>query len=189
MIWSLLHSIIVPCVPEKGLINKSIEFQKRDKKESGPNKLPKLGLNMEINHNFHTISKNQMGSVWLLALDMKDVGQREEKPPPKRRAFFLPSNIKTIKFTELDQCCCADVPCLSILKEYCESRFVLRRSLFKYVLQYHNLQHYSFEHVFSPFCYFIEQNTRFNFGWDPQLENRRVVFLRISHISRTNRAI
>ena len=40
----------------------------------------------------------------------------------KKRAFFLPSNIAAIKFADLDQCCCSDVPCLSILKEYCESR-------------------------------------------------------------------
>ena len=56
---------------------------------------------------------------------MKDVekGQESEPlPPKKKRAFFLPSNtFRAIKFTELEQCCCADVPCLSIIKEYCES--------------------------------------------------------------------
>ena len=56
---------------------------------------------------------------------MKDVesGPAESTlPPKKKRAFFLPSNtFRAIKFTELEQCCCADVPCLSIIKEYCES--------------------------------------------------------------------
>ena len=42
---------------------------------------------------------------------------------PKKRAFFMPSDITAIKLANLDQCCCADVPCLSIIKEYCESRY------------------------------------------------------------------
>ena len=46
----------------------------------------------------------------------------EENNPPKKPAFFMPSNIAAKYFTNLDQCCCADVPCLSIIKEYCESR-------------------------------------------------------------------
>ena len=46
-----------------------------------------------------------------------------ENNPPKKPAFFMPSNIAAKYFTNLDQCCCADVPCLSIIKEYCESRY------------------------------------------------------------------
>ena len=46
----------------------------------------------------------------------------EENNAPKKPAFFMPSNIAAKYFTNLDQCCCADVPCLSIIKEYCESR-------------------------------------------------------------------
>ena len=47
----------------------------------------------------------------------------ETPEKPKKRAFFMPSDITAIKLANLDQCCCADVPCLSIIKEYCESRY------------------------------------------------------------------
>ena len=49
--------------------------------------------------------------------------ENEQDTKPKKRAFFLPSNMAAIKLADLDQCCCADVPCLSIIKEYCESRY------------------------------------------------------------------
>ena len=58
----------------------------------------------------------------------------EENNAPKKPAFFMPSNIAAKYFTNLDQCCCADVPCLSIIKEYCESR------LANIILNYH-LEH------------------------------------------------
>ena len=52
----------------------------------------------------------------------EDPPPKVENNPPKKPAFFMPSNIAAKYFTNLDQCCCADVPCLSIIKEYCESR-------------------------------------------------------------------
>ena len=41
-----------------------------------------------------------------------------------KNPFFLTktSNAIAIRIKELDQCCCANVPCISIVKEYCESR-------------------------------------------------------------------
>ena len=48
----------------------------------------------------------------------------------KKGAFFLPKNFTAIKFNQLDECCFANVPCLSILKEYFDSRFLLKLFFF-----------------------------------------------------------
>ena len=47
-------------------------------------------------------------------------GSKSSKNP-----FFLSktSNAIAIRIKELDECCCANVPCISIVKEYCESRY------------------------------------------------------------------
>ena len=46
------------------------------------------------------------------------------KAPSSKKPFLLSSgsNAIAIRIKELDQCCCADRPCISIVKEYCESR-------------------------------------------------------------------
>ncbi|TRY80032.1 hypothetical protein TCAL_16032, partial [Tigriopus californicus] len=46
-----------------------------------------------------------------------------EKDQAKWNPFFLsnPGHAIAIRIKELDQCCCANVPCISIVKEYCES--------------------------------------------------------------------
>ncbi len=51
-------------------------------------------------------------------------GQRQQQQQQQQHhPFFLsgPSNAIAIRIKELDECCCADVPCISIVKEYCES--------------------------------------------------------------------
>ncbi len=50
----------------------------------------------------------------------KDDNEQQQQQP-----FFLSgtSNAIAVRIKELDECCCADVPCISIVKEYCESRY------------------------------------------------------------------
>lgn len=101
---------------------------------------------------------------------MKDTNKDQQATPAagpptsnKKRAFFLPSNITAIKFTELDQCCCADVPCLSILKEYCESRYQILPSnlcLFCYFESFSSLHGLKYitedgRHVFERILWFL----------------------------------
>lgn len=49
-------------------------------------------------------------------------GSEGEHEGAKWNPFFDTSNAIAIRIKELDQCCCANVPCVSIIKEYCESR-------------------------------------------------------------------
>ena len=48
-----------------------------------------------------------------------DDDDEEEK---HKRHFLNPGNAIAIRIRELDECC-ADVPCISTVKEYCESRY------------------------------------------------------------------
>ena len=48
----------------------------------------------------------------------EDDDDDEEK---HKRHFLNPGNAIAIRIRELDECC-ADVPCISTVKEYCESR-------------------------------------------------------------------
>ena len=42
----------------------------------------------------------------------------------KKNPLFLAADTFGIRMKkDMDQCCCADVPCVSIVKEYCESRY------------------------------------------------------------------
>ena len=45
----------------------------------------------------------------------------DEEEKHKRNIFLNPGNAIAIRIRELDECC-ADVPCISTVKEYCESR-------------------------------------------------------------------
>ena len=56
--------------------------------------------------------------------DVGDVEQGERLVEPKKNTFFL-SRAITLQLKDLDKCCCADVPCVSIVKEYFESRWGL----------------------------------------------------------------
>ena len=52
----------------------------------------------------------------------EDDGDDEEDEEEKHKRHFLnPGNAIAIRIRELDECC-ADVPCISTVKEYCESR-------------------------------------------------------------------
>ena len=52
-----------------------------------------------------------------------EAGGGEDPEGAKWNPFFDTSNAIAIRIKELDQCCCANVPCVSIIKEYCESRY------------------------------------------------------------------
>ena len=45
----------------------------------------------------------------------------EDDEEKHKRHFLNPGNAIAIRIRELDECC-ADVPCISTVKEYCESR-------------------------------------------------------------------
>lgn len=52
-------------------------------------------------------------------------GLNDKSIRPPRNAFFqldLDAIALRMKKDLTDRCCCADVPCVSIIKEYCESR-------------------------------------------------------------------
>ena len=50
-----------------------------------------------------------------------DEDELDEEEKHKRNIFLNPGNAIAIRIRELDECC-ADVPCISTVKEYCESR-------------------------------------------------------------------
>ncbi len=58
--------------------------------------------------------------------EVSDIAVEEERlGEPKKNTFFLSRAITLqLKDLDLNKCCCADVPCISIVKEYCESRSV-----------------------------------------------------------------
>ena len=47
--------------------------------------------------------------------------EEEDEEEKHKRHFLNPGNAIAIRIRELDECC-ADVPCISTVKEYCESR-------------------------------------------------------------------
>ena len=61
-------------------------------------------------------------SVGSAATGVSEGGEGGEHEGAKWNPFFDTSNAIAIRIKELDQCCCANVPCVSIIKEYCESR-------------------------------------------------------------------
>ena len=57
--------------------------------------------------------------------DREDLQRSEEKTTQHRNAFLkldLDAIALRMKKDLADRCCCADVPCVSTIKEYCESR-------------------------------------------------------------------
>ena len=70
-------------------------------------------------------------------LDMEDGQGADEKIP--RNAFLkldLDAIALRMKKDLADRCCCADVPCVSIVKEYCESRYYVCTFDFSYIFIY-----------------------------------------------------